>query len=383
MHAACSACSTDARCPAPACPHARTRTPQGETGAYKFVGGEFFNESVPYGIRYSDFMFKLSEKFRSAVSVKYQPPGEELVPDQLITVQDDADLQVSSGSGRVVVPSWWCPRGGALATAAPAACCKRSSSGTGARCRQAPWCSSEPHTCAPRSRPCYQQTVCPAPTNTHTRPPLQTQELQDDYLTALARPGTPYKTFRIKVYVFAAAEDPLTPDEIMEGAHFFGGCVRACVVCVCAVSRLCVRWGLSQAVHERIALQQVAFAAPLRPHIADMPSVCCACRVPRRPDVQPGLPPRLTAFPSHLDGRSSLGSTLSSIGTPSARHHDGDCPSSRCARGACARVVQRRDSVAATHGSVVGPSLPLPWPLPWLTLVSCHCCSLPSAASAS
>lgn len=62
--------------------------------SWKFVGGEYFNESVPYGIRYADFMFKLSEKFRTAVSVKYHAPGEELVPDQLISVQDDADLQV-------------------------------------------------------------------------------------------------------------------------------------------------------------------------------------------------------------------------------------------------------------------------------------------------
>lgn len=62
--------------------------------SYKFVGGEYFNESIPYGIRYADFMFKLSEKFRTAVSVKYHAPGEELVPDQLISVQDDADLQV-------------------------------------------------------------------------------------------------------------------------------------------------------------------------------------------------------------------------------------------------------------------------------------------------
>lgn len=67
---------------------------QTATNSYKFVGGEYFNESIPYGIRYADFMFKLSEKFRTAVSVKYLAPGEDLVPDQLISVQDDADLQV-------------------------------------------------------------------------------------------------------------------------------------------------------------------------------------------------------------------------------------------------------------------------------------------------
>jgi hypothetical protein len=71
---------------------------QTSSNSYKFVGGEYFNESIPYGIRYADFMFKLSEKFRTAVSVKYHAPGEELVPDQLISVQDDADLQVRHSS---------------------------------------------------------------------------------------------------------------------------------------------------------------------------------------------------------------------------------------------------------------------------------------------
>lgn len=43
----------------------------------------------------------------------------------------------------------------------------------------------------------------------------------EDYLSHLDRPGTPHKTFRIKVFVFMAAEEPLTPDEIMEGQTFF------------------------------------------------------------------------------------------------------------------------------------------------------------------
>lgn len=47
------------------------------------------------------------------------------------------------------------------------------------------------------------------------------QELVEDYLSHLERPGTPSKTFRIRVFVFMAAEDPLTPDEIMEGQTFF------------------------------------------------------------------------------------------------------------------------------------------------------------------
>ena len=47
------------------------------------------------------------------------------------------------------------------------------------------------------------------------------QELVEDYLAHLQLPGTPRKTFRIKVFVFMAAEEPLTPDEILEGQHFF------------------------------------------------------------------------------------------------------------------------------------------------------------------
>jgi hypothetical protein len=53
------------------------------------------------------------------------------------------------------------------------------------------------------------------------------QELIEDYLAHLQRPGTPCKTFRIKVYVFMASEEPLTPDEIMEGHHFFRWAGRA------------------------------------------------------------------------------------------------------------------------------------------------------------
>jgi hypothetical protein len=61
---------------------------------YRYISGEQYNESVPSNCKYADFMFKLSEKFKTAVSVKYQSPGEELDPNALITVQDDDDLQV-------------------------------------------------------------------------------------------------------------------------------------------------------------------------------------------------------------------------------------------------------------------------------------------------
>eukprot|EP00879_Flechtneria_rotunda_P014712 GHRR01015373.1.p1 GENE.GHRR01015373.1~~GHRR01015373.1.p1 ORF type:complete len:400 (+),score=120.96 GHRR01015373.1:281-1480(+) len=153
------------------------RFEQTPSHTWRFIGGEYFNESISYGIKYADFMFKLSEKFRAAVSVKYQAPGEELDPDSLISVQDDADLQ----------------------------------------------------------------------------------ELVEDYYSHLDRPGTPSKTYRIKVFVFMAAEEPLTPDEIMEGQTFFS-------------------------------------------------------------EIQHVVPPRVRTC--RLDGRSSWGSTLSSTGTPGTRHPD-------------------------------------------------------------
>lgn len=40
------------------------------------------------------------------------------------------------------------------------------------------------------------------------------QELFDEYARALRLPGTPVKTFRLRVFLFRAAEDPLTPEDI-------------------------------------------------------------------------------------------------------------------------------------------------------------------------
>jgi hypothetical protein len=47
------------------------------------------------------------------------------------------------------------------------------------------------------------------------------QELKEEYFAHLLRPGTPSKTFRIRCFAFAASEEPLTPDEILEGRCFF------------------------------------------------------------------------------------------------------------------------------------------------------------------
>ncbi len=54
----------------------------------------------------------------------------------------------------------------------------------------------------------------------YIRYPLQ--ELFEEYFAHLHRPGTPSKTFRIRVFAFPATEEPMTPDEIMEGDSFFG-----------------------------------------------------------------------------------------------------------------------------------------------------------------
>lgn len=41
-------------------------------------------------------MYKMCEKLASDVSMKYLAPGEELSPDNLISVSDDDDVQVTS-----------------------------------------------------------------------------------------------------------------------------------------------------------------------------------------------------------------------------------------------------------------------------------------------
>ena len=55
----------------------------------------------------------------------------------------------------------------------------------------------------------------------------------DEYFAHLERPGTPLKTFRIKVFAFPAAEDPLTPDEILDGETFF-----RCAICSLVFQKL-------------------------------------------------------------------------------------------------------------------------------------------------
>lgn len=105
-------------------------------GAWRYVGGHTFLESVPRRWRYADLMFSLAEKVDGAVSVKYQLPGEELDPDSLISVADDGDIE----------------------------------------------------------------------------------ELFDEYVRALCLPGTPVKTFRLRMFLFPASEDPYTPEDMAQAA---------------------------------------------------------------------------------------------------------------------------------------------------------------------
>jgi hypothetical protein len=82
---------------------------------YRYVSGEFFNESVPSVMSYAEFMFKLSEKFKRAVSVKYHAPGEELDPHTLITIGDDDDLRVRARGACMLATGRPAGRGGAPA----------------------------------------------------------------------------------------------------------------------------------------------------------------------------------------------------------------------------------------------------------------------------
>lgn len=55
---------------------------------------------------------------------------------------------------------------------------------------------------------------CPATSTCCNFPRLPSQELFDEYQRALRLPGTPIKTFRLRLFLFPAAEDPFTPEEL-------------------------------------------------------------------------------------------------------------------------------------------------------------------------
>lgn len=76
------------------------KTPtQVEPGVWKYLDGNSFALSLPAGWRYGELLHHLGEKF-GPVGVNYLPPGEDLQPDNLITVMDDDDLAVCAISGQ-------------------------------------------------------------------------------------------------------------------------------------------------------------------------------------------------------------------------------------------------------------------------------------------
>eukprot|EP00887_Chlorella_sp_A99_P004451 scaffold30.g4451.t1 len=182
----------------PAAPPAR-HAPQEGGGAWRYVGGHTFLESVPRRWRYADLMFSLAEKVDGAVSVKYQLPGEELDPDSLISVADDGDIEARAGpcggeggpgeegEGREAGGR---RRGGARAGGGRRARTRRKRGALGERLRA------------------RRGAVAAAAGGAG--------ELFDEYVRALCLPGTPVKTFRLRMFLFPASEDPYTPEDMAQ-----------------------------------------------------------------------------------------------------------------------------------------------------------------------
>lgn len=62
-------------------------------GKWGYKGGRRLFQSIPTGYGYADLMYKMCEKLASDVSLKYLVPGEELSPDNLVSVTADDDVQ--------------------------------------------------------------------------------------------------------------------------------------------------------------------------------------------------------------------------------------------------------------------------------------------------
>lgn len=50
--------------------------------------------SVPRSIRYTELMCRFSQKTGQVVAAEFQKPGDELIPDELIPIRDDSDVEV-------------------------------------------------------------------------------------------------------------------------------------------------------------------------------------------------------------------------------------------------------------------------------------------------
>ena len=148
-------------------------------GQWKLSGAESYLESVSPACTYADLCWRLGEK-HGAASIRYVLPGEKLDPDSLITVADDQDVQVR-----------------------PCCCC---CAGAGSLIRRP---------LGPRAAPPARLPGLRASHGVHA------QEMFEEFFLALKVPGTPVKTFRLRVLLFPAAEEPMTPEELADAQHFF------------------------------------------------------------------------------------------------------------------------------------------------------------------
>ncbi len=66
-----------------------------KTGRCSYHGGATHLDSVPCSCSYMELMHRLCEKAECDVSLKYLVPGEDLHPDNLISVTGNDDVQVA------------------------------------------------------------------------------------------------------------------------------------------------------------------------------------------------------------------------------------------------------------------------------------------------
>jgi hypothetical protein len=65
-----------------------------DAAAWRYVGGEVYNESIDRTFKYADVCKRLNDKFGDTVSFKYVCPDDAVDPENLIHVSDDSDLEV-------------------------------------------------------------------------------------------------------------------------------------------------------------------------------------------------------------------------------------------------------------------------------------------------
>ena len=69
-----------------------------DAAAWRYVGGEVYNESIDRSFKYADVCKRLNDKFGDTVSFKYVCPDDSVDPENLIHVSDDGDLEVRAGA---------------------------------------------------------------------------------------------------------------------------------------------------------------------------------------------------------------------------------------------------------------------------------------------